>query len=44
MPPAQKVVGPLVVIVGVIGKALTVTAVAADAGLIQPLAFFTFTE
>jgi hypothetical protein len=31
--PVQKVVGPLAVIVGVIGKALTVTTAAADAAL-----------
>ena len=42
-PPAQNVVGPEAVIVGVAGKALTVTTVAADAGLKHPLAFVTCT-
>jgi hypothetical protein len=33
LPPAQKVNGPLAVIVGAAGKAFTVTTVAADAAL-----------
>jgi hypothetical protein len=33
--PAQKVVGPLADIVGVLGKGLTVTTVAAEAGEVQ---------
>ena len=37
LPPAQNVVGPPGVIVGVDGIALTVTVVAADAELVQPL-------
>jgi xanthosine utilization system XapX-like protein len=37
LPPAQNVVGPLGVIVGVAGIALTVTLVADDAALLQPL-------
>jgi hypothetical protein len=40
LPPAQKVVGPLAVIAGVAGFALTVTVVAALVAL-QPLAFVT---
>ena len=39
--PIQKVVGPPAVMVGVIGKALTVTTVAADAELRHPLALVT---
>ena len=35
LPPAQNVVGPLGVIVGVAGIGLTVTAVDADCGLVQ---------
>jgi hypothetical protein len=42
LPPAQNVVGPPGVIVGVAGIGLTVTLVAADAALLQPLAV-TFT-
>ena len=42
LPPAQKVVAPLAVIVGVAGVALTVTAVAADVAL-QPFALVTVT-
>jgi hypothetical protein len=42
LPPAQKVVGPPAVIVGVAGLALTVTVVAALVAL-QPLAFVTVT-
>jgi hypothetical protein len=41
-PPAQNVVGPPAVIVGVAGIALTVTVVAAEVAL-QPLAFVTVT-
>jgi hypothetical protein len=37
LPPAQNVVGPPGVIVGVAGSALTVTTVAADGALVQPL-------
>ena len=37
LPPAQKVVGPAGVIVGVAGIGFTVTAVADDAALLQPL-------
>jgi hypothetical protein len=37
LPPAQKVVGPAGVIVGVAGIGLTVTLVADDAALAQPL-------
>jgi hypothetical protein len=36
--PAQNVVGPPGVIVGVAGSGLTVTTVAADAALLQPVA------
>ena len=42
-PPAQNVVGPEAVIVGVAGNAFTVTTVAADARLKHPLAFVTCT-
>jgi hypothetical protein len=35
-PPAQNVVGPPAVITGVAGFALTVTAVATEASLLQP--------
>ena len=38
LPPVQKVVGPPGVIVGVAGVGLTVTDVAAEAALVQPLA------
>jgi hypothetical protein len=41
LPPAQKVVGPPAVIVGVVGKAFTVTTVAAEAKLWHPAAFVT---
>jgi len=37
LPPVQNVVGPPGVIVGVAGIGLTVTAVAAEAALEQPL-------
>ena len=37
LPPAQKVVGVVVLMVGVAGIAFTVTVVAADAKLGQPL-------
>jgi hypothetical protein len=37
LPPVQKVVGPLGVIVGVAGAGVTVTAVDADGALEQPL-------
>jgi hypothetical protein len=37
LPPAQNVVGPPGVIVGVAGIGLTVTLVADDAALLQPL-------
>jgi hypothetical protein len=36
LPPVQNVVGPPAVIAGVAGMALTVTAAAADAALLQP--------
>jgi len=36
LPPAQKVVGPLGVMVGVAGSGLTVTTVATEAALEQP--------
>ena len=38
LPPVQNVVGPPGVIVGVAGVGFTVTVVAADAALLQPLA------
>jgi hypothetical protein len=38
LPPAQNVVGPPGVIVGVAGSGLTVITVAADAALLQPIA------
>src|SRR5437773_2007772 len=38
LPPVQNVVGPPGVIVGVAGIGLTVTVVAAEAALVQPLA------
>jgi hypothetical protein len=41
LPPVQNVVGPPGVIVGVAGIGLTVTVVAADAALLQPLAVTT---
>ena len=41
LPPAQKVVGPLAVIVGVAGAGFTVTVVPALAALKQPEAFVT---
>ena len=41
LPPAQKVVGPEAVIVGVAGKGFTVTTVAADGKLRHPLALVT---
>ena len=37
LPPAQNVVGPPGVMVGVAGVGLTVTLVAADGALLQPL-------
>jgi hypothetical protein len=43
LPPAQNVVGPEAVIVGVAGSALTVTAVAFDGMLRHPLALVTWT-
>jgi hypothetical protein len=43
LPPAQKAIGPTGEIVGVAGKAFTVTTVAADAALWQPPALVTFT-
>ena len=43
LPPAQKVVGPPAVIVGIPGKAFTVTIVATDDALWHPLAFATLT-
>jgi len=43
LPPAQKVKGPPAVIVGVAGKAFTVTTVAADDALWQPDALVTWT-
>jgi hypothetical protein len=36
LPPVQNVVGPPAVIVGVAGTALTVTAIATEASLLQP--------
>ena len=41
LPPAQNVVGPPGVMVGVAGIGLTVTVVAADGALGQPLAVTT---
>ena len=41
LPPAQKVSGPSAVIVGVAGNGLTVTAVVAEAGDVQPAALVT---
>ena len=41
LPPLQNVVGPPGVIVGVAGIGLTVTVVAADGALLQPLAVTT---
>ncbi len=38
LPPVQNVVGPPGVTVGVAGIGLTVTVVAAEAALVQPLA------
>ena len=43
LPPAQNVVGPDAVMVGVAGRALTVTVVAADGILRHPLALVTWT-
>ena len=43
LPPAQNVVEPPAVIVGLAGNALAVTAVAADEALWQPLALVTCT-
>jgi hypothetical protein len=43
LPPAQKVVGPPAVIVGVTGKSFTVITVAADIALWHPLALVTLT-
>ena len=43
LPPAQNVVGPPAVIVGVAGNALTVTTVANEEALWQPLALVTRT-
>jgi len=43
LPPAQNVIGPEVLIVGVAGSAFTVTVVAADGTLWHPLAFVTWT-
>jgi hypothetical protein len=43
LPPAQNVVGPPAVIVGVAGNGFTVTKVAAEAPLRHPLAFVTCT-
>jgi hypothetical protein len=43
LPPVQKFVGPPAVITGVDGKEFTVTVVATDEALWQPLAFATFT-
>ena len=43
LPPIQKVVGPEGVIVGVAGKALTVTFVAAEGKLWHPFEFDTLT-
>ena len=43
VPPVQKVVAPPAVITGVDGKGFTVTIVATDEALWQPLAFATFT-
>jgi hypothetical protein len=41
--PSQKVVGPSAMMVGVAGKAFTVTTVATDAADWHPLALVTFT-
>ena len=43
LPPVQKVVGPLAVMVGVAGKALTAIIVAVEAALWHPLALDTIT-
>jgi hypothetical protein len=43
LPPMQKVVGPEAVMVGVAGRALTVTIVAIDGTLWQPFALVTCT-
>ena len=43
LPPVQKVVAPPAAITGVDGKAFTVTIVATDEALWQPLAFATLT-
>jgi hypothetical protein len=42
-PPAQNVVGPPAVIVGVTGSASTVTTVGVEVALAQPLPFVTVT-
>jgi hypothetical protein len=43
LPPWQKVVGPPDVIVGTAGKAFTLTLVADEEALVQPLALVTCT-
>ena len=43
LPPVQKVVGPLAVIVGFAGALVTVTVVASLATEVQPPAFVTWT-
>ena len=43
LPSAQKVVGPLGVIVGVVAKLLTVTVVFVEAGELHPVAFIATT-
>jgi len=43
LPPAQNVVGPEAVIVGVAGRALTVTVVAFEGTLWHPFGFVTRT-
>jgi hypothetical protein len=43
LPPVQKVVGPPALIVGVAGKAFTVTTVAVEEALWHPAAFVTRT-
>lgn len=43
LPPAQKVIGPEAVIVGVAGMGLTFTVVASEAGLKHPNVFVTCT-
>ncbi len=43
LPPVQKLVAPFAVMVGLAGKAFTVTVVASDAWLVQPVPLLTLT-